>query len=146
MTQPRARVRTQAASRQEPRDRGAVAVELALILPILLLVVFGVIDFGRMLNAQIQLTQAAREGARWAALGQSNVSGRVTAAAPGLSPAPSSSVTACPANPTIGQNATVTASYTFSFVTPFGAISSLLGGSSYGTMTLTSTAVFRCGG
>jgi Flp pilus assembly protein TadG len=134
------------ARRRDRRDGGAVAVELALVLPVLLLVVFGVIDFGRMLNAQIQLTQAAREGARWAALGQSGVPARVTAAAPGLSPAPSSSVTGCPTNPSPGQNATVTATYTFNFVTPFGAISSLLGGSSYGTMTLSSTAVFRCGG
>jgi Flp pilus assembly protein TadG len=138
--------RSQRARQRDRGEGGAVAVELALILPILLLVVFGVIDFGRMLNAQIQLTQAAREGARWAALGQSGVPARVTAAAPGLNPAPSTAVTACPANPSVSQNATVTATYTFSFVTPFGAISSLLGGSSYGTMTLSSTAVFRCGG
>ena len=128
-------------------DRGSVAVEFALVLPILLLVVFGIIDFGRMLNAQITLTQAAREGARWAALGQPGVGGRVTAAAPGLSPAPSTTVvSSCPANAAVGANAQVTASYTFSFVTPFGAIAGLLGGSGGGTTTLTSTAVFRCGG
>jgi len=128
-------------------DRGAVAVEMALVLPLLLLLVFGIVDFGRMLNAQITLTQAAREGARWAALGQSGVPARVTAAAPGLSPAPTSTVTACPANPTAGQNATVTASYVFTFVTPVGGIMRLLGaGSTPGSVTLTSTAVFRCGG
>ena len=53
------------------RDRGSVAVEFALLLPLLLLLVFGIIDFGRALNAQITLTQAAREGARLAALGTS---------------------------------------------------------------------------
>jgi Flp pilus assembly protein TadG len=121
---------------------------MALVLPILLLVVFGVIDFGRMLNTQIQLTQAAREGARWAALGQTSPSptARAQSAAPNLNPAPSITVTACPANPAVNQNATVTASYTFNYVTPIGAISTLLGGSSMGTMNLTSTAVFRCGG
>ena len=113
--------------RPRPDDRGVAAVELALVLPILLVLVFGIIDFGRLLNAQITLTQAAREGARWAALGQSGVPARVTAAAPGLSPAPTTTVTACPANPAVGQNATVTASYTFSFVTPVGAIMQLLG-------------------
>jgi Flp pilus assembly protein TadG len=133
-----------AASRQ-PKDRGAVAVELALVLPVLLLVVFGCIDFGRMLNAQISLTQAAREGARWAALGQSGVAARVNNAAGGLSPI-TTTVTACPANPGVGANAVVTATYTFNYITPVGAISTLIGGPSMGTQTLTSTAVFRCGG
>jgi Flp pilus assembly protein TadG len=128
-------------------DRGVVAVEFALVLPILLLVVFGIIDFGRMLNAQITLTQAAREGARWAALGQSGVPARVTAAAPTMNPAPTTTIlSSCPANAAVGANAQVQASYTFNFVTPFGAIAGLLGGSGGGTMTLTSTAVFRCGG
>jgi hypothetical protein len=98
-----------------------------------------------MLNAQITLTQAAREGARWAALGQPGVTGRVDAAAAPLSPI-TTSVTACPANPAIGANATVTATYTFSYITPFGAISTLIGGPSAGSQTLSSTAVFRCGG
>ncbi|MFL6099981.1 MAG: TadE/TadG family type IV pilus assembly protein [Actinomycetales bacterium] len=129
------------------RDSGAVAVEFALILPILLLIVFGIIDFGRMLNAQITLTQAAREGARWAALGQSGVAARVTAAAPGMTPGPTTTVlSSCPANAAVGAYAEVRASYTFNFVTPFGAISTMIGGPSYGTMNLQSTARFRCGG
>ena len=49
-------------------DRGAAAVEFALLLPLLVLLVFGMIDFGRAINAQITITQAAREGARVLAL------------------------------------------------------------------------------
>ncbi|WP_033345364.1 TadE family protein [Catenuloplanes japonicus] len=45
-------------------DRGAAAVETALVLPLLLMVIFAMVDFGRMLNAQIRVTEAAREGAR----------------------------------------------------------------------------------
>ena len=63
---------------RQARDRGATAVEFALLLPLLLLIVFGIIDFGRALNAQITLTQAAREGARLAALGEANVASRHT--------------------------------------------------------------------
>ena len=57
-----------------------------MVLPLLLLIVFGIIDFGRLLNAQITLTQAAREGARLAAVGQPNVVSRTQATATGLSP------------------------------------------------------------
>ena len=51
-------------SGSDARDRGAAAVEFALLLPVLLLIVFGLIAFGRALNAQIPLTQAAAGGAR----------------------------------------------------------------------------------
>jgi Flp pilus assembly protein TadG len=129
------------------RDRGATAVEFALLLPVLLLLVFGLIDFGRALNAQITLTQAAREGARLAALGQSNVVSRTQAAATGLSQV-SVTVTACPSGGSAGgspADATVQASYPFSFVTPLGAIAKLFGGSGPGSsMTLTATGVMAC--
>ncbi len=62
-----------ASRRRHARDRGAAAVEFALLFPLLMLIVFGTIDFGRALNAQITLTQAAREGARLDALGEPNV-------------------------------------------------------------------------
>ena len=50
-------------------DRGAAAVEFALVLPILLLLIGGIIDFGFAFNTQISLTHAAREGVRVEALG-----------------------------------------------------------------------------
>ena len=88
--------RRQAAS--DSRDRGSVAVEFALLLPVLLLLIFGVIDFGRAINAQITLTQAAREGVRLAALGYSTaaVTTRAQSAATGLSPVPTVTVTPAP--------------------------------------------------
>ena len=72
----------------DSRDRGSVAVEFALLLPVLLLLIFGIIDFGRAINDQITLTQAAREGARLASLGYSTsaVTTRAQSAATGLSP------------------------------------------------------------
>ena len=130
-------------ARGAARDRGAAAVEFALLLPVLLLLVFGIIDFGRALNAQITLTQAAREGSRLAALGEANVVSGTQAAATGLNPV-SVAVTACPAGAGAGVNAVVKATYTFSFVTPIGAIAKMFGSSFGSTMTLTATGVMPC--
>jgi hypothetical protein len=49
-------------------DRGAAAVEFALVLPLLVMLVFGIIQFGFVFNAYITVTQAAREGARMASV------------------------------------------------------------------------------
>src|SRR2546421_7217146 len=45
-------------------DRGAVAVEFALIIPIFLLFVYGAITFGFALSVKQMVSQAAAEGAR----------------------------------------------------------------------------------
>ena len=131
----------------EPRERGSVAVEFALLLPILLLLVFGVVDVGRAISAQITLTQAAREGARLAALGQpsSTVVSRAQAAATGLSPVTVTVTSTCPVNAGAGVDAVVQASYAFSFVTPVGAIAAMFGGASYGSsLTLTAQGEMPC--
>jgi len=49
-------------------EKGASAVEFALILPILIMLVFGIFQFGIAYNNYIALTHAAREGARLAAV------------------------------------------------------------------------------
>jgi Flp pilus assembly protein TadG len=125
-----------------------VAVEFALLLPILLLIIFGVIDFGRMINAQITLTQAAREGARLASLGYSTsaVQTRAQNAATGLSPVTVTVSSSCPAGAGMGVDAVVQTSYQFSFVTPVGAFASMFGSASFGssTVTLTATGDYPC--
>lgn len=55
-----------APSPRRPRDRGGAAVEFALVLPILLLLVFGILDYGRLFYDSIALRQGAREAARQA--------------------------------------------------------------------------------
>jgi Flp pilus assembly protein TadG len=49
--------------RSEP---GTAVVEFAVVLPLLLLIVFGILDFGRALNYTNDATHLASEGARWA--------------------------------------------------------------------------------
>jgi hypothetical protein len=49
-------------------ERGAAAVEFAIVVPVFLLVVFGMIDFTRAYYTQSAIAAAVREGARMAAV------------------------------------------------------------------------------
>jgi Flp pilus assembly protein TadG len=126
-------------------DQGAAAVELAMVLPLLLVLVCGIVDLGRLTNLQITISAAAREGARWAALNQSDVAGRVSAAATGVVPPPATAVTPCPAGSNLGANATVVVTSRYTPITPIRSLSSLLGGSFPATVTITGRGVMRCG-
>lgn len=74
------------------RGRGQAIVELALVLPVLMLLAIGLVNLGLMINAQIELTQAAWEGARAGAIlndpesGDSEIIGAVHAALTSLDP------------------------------------------------------------
>lgn len=60
--------------------RGAVVVEFALVAPLFLLMILGVIEFGRAVIVQQLLTNASREGARIAGYESTTQSSIVTAA------------------------------------------------------------------
>jgi len=111
-------------------------VELALLLPLLLLLVFGIIEFGRGYNAKIELTGAVREGARAAALGKTEVEVEavVNDAAPALTLAADDiTVVACAGT---GTNASVTATHPLDYTIPFF---------DEGTFDISVTGVMRCG-
>lgn len=56
-------------------ERGTNVIELALMLPFLLMLVLGVLDIGRGFSTYIALTNAAREGARWLTIYPDDVDG-----------------------------------------------------------------------
>jgi TadE-like protein len=62
------------------RSRGQALVELALVLPVLLLIMMGLFDFGRAVFAYNSLSNAAREGARVAIVDQTVTAGVPVAA------------------------------------------------------------------
>lgn len=70
-------------------DRGAAAVEFASVMLLLMLLVFGIIQFGYTFFQYLEVVHAAREGVRWAALGDdpTSVRNKIRDAAPGLTPA-----------------------------------------------------------
>jgi Flp pilus assembly protein TadG len=128
--------------RSRREERGAATVEFAIVLPLLVLFVFGIIEFGRAYNARIVLTSAVREGARAAAVGgtaitAADIEQRTRDAAPGLQvDRMTVTATRC-VGASAAPNASVSASYPFTYDIPF------LGSR---TQNLTATGVMRCGG
>ncbi len=126
---PRPRVRVRALRREQ---RGTAVVEFALVAPILFLLVFGILDFGRALNYYNQLTQLAGQGARAAvvngnpdgtgpASGTSNQSQHVNTYATG---GIKNGIKVCiqgNSPPAAGQPVTIQATYKFTFLPLIGA-------------------------
>ncbi|SDT05978.1 TadE-like protein [Friedmanniella luteola] len=124
-------------------ERGAAAVEFALVVPLLVLLVLGIAEFGRAYYLQTTLSGAAREGVRVMALrndtGQARTAVRNAASPLVLSDAqidvtPGSGT--CLSTATSSPNATVTIRYTMTFATQ------LIGT----TLDLQGKGVMRCGG
>ena len=113
-------------NRRERNDRGGSMVELALLLPLLLLIFAGIGDLGRAFRDYIIITNVAREGARYASL-HADPSFAVStkqaaideAQASGITLAPSNvTLTLVPADPAPGQigTATITVTYRFNLI------------------------------
>lgn len=69
------------------RTRGQATVELALLLPVIVVIGLAVVQVGLVVHARVMVTHAAREGARVAAVGGSDAEvARAAVAAGGLRP------------------------------------------------------------
>lgn len=125
-------------------ERGAVAVEFAILAPVLIMILLGIVEFGRAYNAQVSLSNAAREGVRVMAISKNVSSARTAAkaAAVSLNPpladsniafsaAPASASSPCPT----GSQMTVTISYTLSTITGIA-----------GPFAMSGKGVMVCGG
>jgi Flp pilus assembly protein TadG len=138
-----------AGRRENGAERGAVAVEFALVLVPLLLLVFGIIDFGRFYNEQITLTSLARQGARIASLSPaspdptSSIQQQLINSAPSWLELTSAQITVqrCPSSPsgssTASATVTITANYTFTIAQLAKFSHASVGLSGKGTMPCT---------
>ena len=128
------------AHRRAERRKAAAVVEFAVVVPVFFLLIFGMIEYGRMVMVQQILTNAAREGARVGILDNSTTADVTSAASQYLTSAnilnPTISVTPNPpSSAALGAPVSVTVSVGFNQVSwlpsPF-----YLGGT---TMTFTAT-------
>ena len=53
-------------------EKGQSMVEFALIIPIFILLLFAILDFGRVFHAYLTIDHAGREAARAASIGKDN--------------------------------------------------------------------------
>lgn len=136
------------------RARGAALLETALILPLVLLVVVGIFEFGRAYQTWQVLTNAAREGARVAVLPGSSadtVRTRVRAylSSGQLARANDAGVVVTPVALNLGGGisagaSNVTVSYPFTFMVLQPVARLVVRGSNAGApLTLTASAVMR---
>ena len=107
--------------RSHPGERGAAAVEFALILPVLLILVLGLVEFGRAFNVQISLSNAAREGARYMAIHNDSDDAKAAAidAAPSVFNPSISEDDITVNNCTTGSTVTMTINYEVEFLTGY---------------------------
>lgn len=122
--------------------RAAAAVEFAIVAPVFFLLIFGMVEYGRMVMVQQVITNASREGARQAVLDGATTtevqtvvndylaSGSITGATVTVTPNP-------PANAEFGDPVTVAVSI------PFSQVSWLPSPMYLGGKTLVATTVMR---
>ncbi|MCA9099536.1 MAG: pilus assembly protein [Pirellulales bacterium] len=119
-------------------------MEFALIAPVLFLLAFGIIEFGRMVMVQQVLTNASREGARMAILDGATTSEVYTAVDTYLdSAAVSSSGATRTVSPALPTSDDYVGAITVTVSVPFDQVSWLPSPLFLGGKTLTATSVMR---
>lgn len=112
-------------------ERGAAAVEFALVVPVLIVMIFGMVDMGMAINAQAIVSNAAREGARAASFNGANVTATTTVVTSAtkylIGTAPTTTITcqaigtattiAC-SSASPGDSVVVQVNYTYKWLTP----------------------------
>ncbi len=138
-------------------EKGQALVEFALLVPIFLVLMFAIVDFGMGFHSWITVTNSAREGARIGAVQATtaqietrvrdtsdliNEDTKMTVTVgcgPSSDPPPTGT---CPSQP--GESVVVRVDYDYDLITPLASLVAFLSGDIIGpTLTLSSTAEMR---
>jgi len=127
-------------------EGGQSLVEFALVLPIFLLVLFAIVDFGMAFHAWITVTNSAREGARLGSVRapEDDINQRVRDTAGSLGDDLDVTITNAEGDP--GESVVVDVSYGYSLITPLVGILGVISAGSIDIgdgFTLSSTADMR---
>jgi Flp pilus assembly protein TadG len=142
-------------------EKGQSLAEFVMVLPIFLLLVFAIMDFGMGFSAWLTITNSAREGARFGAVRAppggacdnnpstpaTNIDCRVRETADSLdqtklTPTITCSSGTCPGTP--GTSVVVKVDYDYDLITPLDSLLGLISGGAVGpTITFSSTADMR---
>ena len=126
-------------------ERGQSLVEFALLLPIFLILLFAIVDFGLGLNAWITITNSAREGARAGAVGAdaATITQKVQDTSGALD-LDKLTVTVTNAQGQPGGSVVVDVDYQYDLITPLSALMEFVSGNTIGpTLNLSSSADMR---
>ncbi|GAB4327079.1 MAG: hypothetical protein Kow0010_10450 [Dehalococcoidia bacterium] len=125
-------------------DAGQALVEFALILPLMLLLLFALADFGRAFYTWLVVTNAAREGARVGATqaGTNAIEQRIYDALGALDPA-DLTISLTNVQGPRGEPIEVDLTYSFQYVTPIGDLITMISGGSLDTPIIRGHASMR---
>ncbi len=130
-------------------EKGQALVEFALLVPIFLILLFAIVDFGMGFYSWITVTNSAREGARFGAVQAStdDIIQRVKDTSDLINEDAKMTVTVTNAadnggDP--GESVVVKVDYKYDLITPLASLIAFLSGDTFGsTLTLSSTAEMR---
>jgi Flp pilus assembly protein TadG len=139
-------------ARLRKTEAGQTLVEFSLVLPVFLLLIFALVDFGRAFYTWLLITNAAREGARAGAVQMTDaqINNRVFGSICSSYPSQCGGLNA--ANMTVtknnvqgpkGQTMWVEVQYSFTYVTPINNILSLMGQSTLANPVIKSRSSMR---
>lgn len=99
-------------------QKGQALVETALILPILLMLLFGITDFGRIFHVYLTLDHAGREVARAVSVGEDDIETKIVNAIRGLDREKLTEDIPPIEERISGSDVTITLTYPVDFLTP----------------------------
>jgi Flp pilus assembly protein TadG len=125
-------------------EKGQNLVEFAMVVPIFLILVFSIVDFGMGFHAWITVTNAAREGARIGAVGadSATIEARVEDTAGSLI-SDDIAVTVVNAQGAPGDSVSVDVQYDYELITPLSNLLGIFGGGLGSPITFHSEAEMR---